>query len=62
MRMKKFSVCVGTTFDGYVEIEASSQEEAIELVREKLWNREINPVEEFDPWTEVHFAEEVENA
>jgi hypothetical protein len=60
--MPKFSVFVGTTFDGYVEIVASSQEEAIKLAKEKLLNNEINPIQDFSPWTEVHFAEEIENA
>jgi hypothetical protein len=60
--MKKFSVLVSTTFDGYVEVDASSQEEAIELARKMVWNQEINPVRDFDPFTEIHFAEEIENA
>ena len=60
--MKKFSVCVSTTFDGYVEVDASSHDEAIEKAREMVWNGAINPVADFDPYTEVLFADEVENA
>jgi len=60
--MKTFSVCVSTTFDGYVEVNASSQEEAMSLVREMVWSGEVNCVSEFEPFTEVHFAEEIENA
>jgi hypothetical protein len=60
--MKKFSVLVSTTFDGYVEIDASSHDEAIEKARKMVWNAEINPVADFDPFTEVLFAEEIENA
>ena len=60
--MKKFNVCVSTTFDGYVEVDASSHEEAMDKVRDMVWNQEVNPVRDFDPFTEVMFAEEVENA
>jgi hypothetical protein len=61
MRMKKFSVLVSTTYDGYVEVDASSHDEAIELARTMVWNQEINPVRDFDPFTEILFADEVEN-
>jgi hypothetical protein len=57
--MKKYSVCVSTTFDGYVEVDALSHDEAIEKAREMVWNGHINPVADFDPYTEVLFADEV---
>jgi hypothetical protein len=60
--MAKFSVLVSTTFDGYVEVDASSCDEAISKAREMVWNGEINPVSEFEPFTEVLYAEEIENA
>ena len=60
--MKKFSVCVSTTFDGYVEVDASSHDEAIEKAREMLDLGIVSPVADFDPYTEVMFAEEIENA
>jgi hypothetical protein len=60
--MAKFSVCVSTTFDGYVEVDASSQEEAMKEVREMLDLGIVSPVADFDPYTEVMFAEEIENA
>jgi hypothetical protein len=60
--MKKFSVLVSTTYDGYVEIDASSSKEAIDKAREMLWNGEINPVQEFSSYNDVPFAEEIENA
>ena len=62
MGLKKFSVCVSTTFDGYVEVDASSQEEAMKEVREMLDLGIVSPVADFDPYTEVMFAEEIENA
>jgi hypothetical protein len=60
--MPKFSVCVSTTFDGYVEVDAPSCDEAISKAREMVWNGEINPVSEFEPFTEIMFAEEIQNA
>ena len=60
--MKKFSVLVSTTFDGYVEVDASSHDEAIKEVREMLDLGIVSPVADFDPYTEVMFAEEIENA
>jgi hypothetical protein len=62
MGLKKFSVLVSTTFDGYVEVDASSNDEAIEKARKMVWNGEINPVHDFDPFTEILFADEVQNA
>jgi NADPH:quinone reductase-like Zn-dependent oxidoreductase len=62
MRMKKFSVCVSTTFDGYVEVDASSKEEAIEEVWKMFELGIVSPVADFDPFTEIHYAEEIENA
>jgi hypothetical protein len=59
--MKKFSVLVSTTFDGYVEVDASSSDEAIKEAWKMVWNGEINPVHDFDPFTEILFAEEIEN-
>ena len=60
--MKKFSVLVSTAYDGYVEIDASSCDEAIDKARVMVWNKEINPVQDFDPFTEILFADEVEDA
>ena len=60
--MAKFSVCVSTTFDGQVEVDASSCDEAIKEVREMLDLGIVSPVADFDPYTEVLYAEEVENA
>ena len=60
--MPKFNVLVTTTFDGYVEIDASSREEAMSMAREMVWSGEINCVDQFEPFTEVMFAEEIENA
>jgi hypothetical protein len=62
MRMKKFSVLISTTFDGYVEVDASSHDEAIEVAREMFELGIVSPVADFDPFTEIHYAEEVENA
>jgi len=56
--MKKFSVLVTTTFDGYVEIEASTAEEAIEKAEKMVESGEINALD-FEPFTEVPFAEEI---
>jgi hypothetical protein len=61
MRMKKFSVLVSTTFDGYVEVDASSSDEAIVKVWEMLRIKEINPIKDFDPYNDVVFAEEIQN-
>jgi hypothetical protein len=58
--MKKFSVLVSTTFDGYVEVDASSGDEAINKVWEMLRLKEIEPVRDFDPYNDVVFAEEIE--
>jgi hypothetical protein len=60
--MAKFSVCVSTTFDGYVEVDASSQEEAIEEVWKMISLGEVSPVADFEPFTEIAYAEEIENA
>lgn len=62
MRMKKFSVCVSTTFDGYVEIDASSPEEAIVKAWGMIHEQKINPMRDFDPYTEIPYAEEIKNA
>lgn len=56
--MKTYTVGITTTFDGSVEIEADSVEDAIEKARELLWHGQINTLE-FEPFTEVHYAEEV---
>ena len=60
--MPKFSVCVSTTFDGYVEVDASSCDEAIEEVNQLVSLGIVSPVADFDPYTEVMFAEEIQNA
>jgi hypothetical protein len=58
--MKKFSVCVSTTFDGYVEVDASSHdEEAMELAMELVCKGEIDTLQ-FDCATDAHYAEEIE--
>ena len=58
---KKFNVCITTTFDGCVEIEAETPDEAMKIANQMLWNDEINTLEfEFD--TQIHYAEEVANA
>ena len=59
--MAKFSVCVSTTFDGYVEVDASSKDAAIEEVWEMIRKGHLNCVTEFDPYTEIPYAEEVKN-
>ena len=56
--MKKYMVSITTTFDGQVEIEAETADEAMEIARAMLWEGEINTLE-FEPDTEVHYAEEV---
>ena len=60
--MKKYSVLVTTTFDGYVEIEAGTAEEAMDIARKMVWDGEINAVDEFEPFTEIPFAEEIKDA
>jgi len=60
--MAKFSVLVSTTFDGYVEVDASSKDEAIDKAWEMVKKREITPVVDFDPFTDIPYAEEIENA
>ena len=59
--MKKFSVLVITSFDGYVDIEASTAEEAIEKAEKMVASGEINTLD-FEPFTEIPFAEEIKNA
>jgi len=56
--MKKFSVLVTTTFDGYVDIEASTTKEAIEKAWAMVESGEINALD-FEPFTEIYYAEEV---
>jgi hypothetical protein len=57
-RMKKFSVLITTSFDGYVDIEAGTAEEAMEKAREMVENGEFNALD-FEPFTEIPFAEEI---
>lgn len=60
--MKKlFNVSITTTYDGHVEVEASSEEEAMELAMEMVGKGEID-THEFDSETDAHYAEEIENA
>jgi len=59
--MKKFSVLITTSFDGYVDIEAGTAEEAMEKAREMVENGEFNALD-FEPFTEIPFAEEIKNA
>jgi hypothetical protein len=56
--MKKFSVLITTTFDGYVDIEAHTAEEARAKAMEMVESGEFNALE-FEPFTEVPFAEEI---
>lgn len=60
--MKKFNVCVTVTYDGYVEVDASSYDEAIDKAWRMVKRKEINPIQEFDPYTEIAYAEEVQDA
>jgi hypothetical protein len=62
MRMKKFNVCVSVTYDGYVEVDASSKDEAIDKAWRMVKRKEIDPIQEFDPYTEIAYAEEIQNA
>ena len=62
MGLKKFSVLVSTTFDGYVEVDASSNDEAIKEAWKMFELGVISPVADFEPFTEVLYAEEIENA
>lgn len=56
--MKKFSVLVTTTFDGYVEIDADTAEEAKAKAMDMVAKGEIITLD-FEPFTEVPFAEEI---
>jgi hypothetical protein len=56
--MKKFSVLVTTTFDGYVDIEAGTTKEAIDKAWAMVESGEINALD-FEPFTEIYFAEEI---
>jgi hypothetical protein len=56
--MKKFSVLVTTTFDGYVDVEANTKEEAIEQVWQMIRLGEINTLD-FEPYTDIPYADEV---
>jgi hypothetical protein len=59
--MKKFSVLITTSFDGYVDIEASTTKEAIDKAWAMVESGEINALD-FEPFTEIHYAEEIKNA
>jgi hypothetical protein len=56
--MKKFSVLITTSFDGYVDIEASTTKEAIDKAWAMVESGEINALD-FEPFTEIHYAEEI---
>lgn len=56
--MKKFSVLITTTFDGYVDIEAHTAEEARAKAMEMVESGEFNALD-FEPFTEIPFAEEI---
>jgi hypothetical protein len=56
--MTKYMVGITTTFDGMVEIEAETADQAMEIANNMLWEGEINTLE-FEPDTQVHYAEEV---
>lgn len=56
--MKKYMVGITTTFDGSIEIDAETVEEAIKIARELVSKGEINTLE-FEFETDVHYAEEV---
>lgn len=55
--MKKFSVLITTSFDGYVDVEAESQEEAIQKAWGMVESGEFNALD-CEPFTEIPFAEE----
>ena len=56
--MKKFSVLITTSFDGYVTIEASDAEEAKAKAMDMVESGEFNALD-FEPFTEIPFAEEI---
>lgn len=56
--MKKFSVLITTTFDGYVEIDAHTAEDARAKAMEMVESGEFNALD-FEPFTEIPFAEEI---
>lgn len=56
--MKKFSVLITTSFDGYVDVEAESQEEAMQKAWDMVESGEFNALD-FEPFTEIPFAEEI---
>jgi len=56
--MKKFSVLITTSFDGYVEIDAHTAEDARAKAMEMVENGEFNALD-FEPFTEIPFAEEI---
>jgi len=58
--MKKFNVLITTSFDGYVDIEAETADEAIEKARAMVESGEFNALD-FEPFTEIPFAEEVQS-
>lgn len=54
--MKKlFNVSVTTTYDGHVEVEASSEEEAMELAMEMVCKGEVDTLD-FACATDAHYA------
>ena len=57
--MKKFNVLITTSFDGYIDVEAETADEAIEKAREMVESGEFNALD-FEPFTEIPFAEEVQ--
>ena len=56
--MTKYMVGITTTFDGQVEVEADSVEEAIKIAEQMVEDGEFNALD-FEPDTQVHYAEEV---
>ena len=59
--MKKFNVSVTVTYDGSVEVDASSKDEAMDKAWRMVKRKEIDPIQEFDPYTEIAYAEEIPN-
>lgn len=59
--MKKFSVLITTSFDGYVTIEADSEDDAKAKAMDMVESGEFNALD-FEPFTEIPFAEEIKDA
>ena len=58
--MTGVQTCALPIFDGYVDIEAETADEAIEKARAMVESGEFNALD-FEPFTEIPFAEEVQS-